>query len=220
MTRPGHTTVTLSAAILRGEMTRAAGAGNAWPRQMHRAEVLETPPPCYRTSPVWEVRRMNTNSTRRVKDLFRGDAKWCNSCQSYLSLDAFHKCAGKRGGVSALCKKCRLSRDRRHKRFDGIATNCYYCGRELHEGQATTDHVIPRVMGGTDDSSNLVPACLTCNTTKKDHTIEGFRALLERKRDGVPYFNKQQLAYLGSVGFEFPVSDDRIVFWFESEGER
>ena len=32
----------------------------------------------------------------------------------------------------------------------------------------TTDHVIPKKRGGTDDDSNLVAACRRCNSRKKD----------------------------------------------------
>lgn len=41
---------------------------------------------------------------------------------------------------------------------------CFYCG-----GLATTaDHVMPKALGGTDDPSNLVAACLPCNSSKRD----------------------------------------------------
>ena len=43
---------------------------------------------------------------------------------------------------------------------------CVYCGKtyELHE--LTLDHVHPRVFGGADFTSNLVPACTCCNQKK------------------------------------------------------
>ena len=41
---------------------------------------------------------------------------------------------------------------------------CRYCG-----GPATTaDHVIPKSRGGSDDPSNLVAACRSCNSAKRD----------------------------------------------------
>jgi 5-methylcytosine-specific restriction endonuclease McrA len=39
---------------------------------------------------------------------------------------------------------------------------CRYCGRAAD----TADHIIPRHKGGTDDASNLVAACRTCNCSK------------------------------------------------------
>lgn len=41
---------------------------------------------------------------------------------------------------------------------------CVYC----NEAPATeADHYIPRKHGGSDDLSNLVPACWRCNNTKR-----------------------------------------------------
>lgn len=40
---------------------------------------------------------------------------------------------------------------------------CAYCGSEE---KMTRDHVIPLSRGGTNDISNLVPACLRCNLRK------------------------------------------------------
>jgi 5-methylcytosine-specific restriction endonuclease McrA len=41
---------------------------------------------------------------------------------------------------------------------------CSYCGGVAD----TTDHVIPKKRGGTDDDSNLVAACRPCNSRKRD----------------------------------------------------
>jgi len=39
---------------------------------------------------------------------------------------------------------------------------CFYC-----KGKATqTDHIIPISRGGTDEPTNLVPACRPCNSKK------------------------------------------------------
>jgi hypothetical protein len=40
---------------------------------------------------------------------------------------------------------------------------CAYCGSN-HD--LTLDHVKPKVRGGRDDASNLVPACRICNRSK------------------------------------------------------
>ena len=42
------------------------------------------------------------------------------------------------------------------------AHTCGYCGREA----TTVDHIIAKVNGGTDDESNLISCCKTCNSTK------------------------------------------------------
>jgi 5-methylcytosine-specific restriction endonuclease McrA len=45
---------------------------------------------------------------------------------------------------------------------------CFYCG--VAE-QITIDHVIAIARGGVDGISNLVPACKSCNSQKRDLTI-------------------------------------------------
>ena len=42
---------------------------------------------------------------------------------------------------------------------------CGYCGQPA----TTVDHVTPKSRGGTDDEGNLMAACLSCNSGKRDH---------------------------------------------------
>lgn len=41
---------------------------------------------------------------------------------------------------------------------------CHWCGRTAD----TADHLIPLSRGGTNDPENVVPACRSCNSRKKD----------------------------------------------------
>ena len=41
---------------------------------------------------------------------------------------------------------------------------CSYCGSE---GNPSIDHLIPRIMGGADESDNLILACRACNSSKR-----------------------------------------------------
>lgn len=43
---------------------------------------------------------------------------------------------------------------------------CRYCGVTAPEAKLVVDHVIPEVLGGTTDPSNLVTACEPCNSGK------------------------------------------------------
>lgn len=43
---------------------------------------------------------------------------------------------------------------------------CRYCGATAPDVQLTVDHVVPVVLGGTDDPDNLVTACVDCNAGK------------------------------------------------------
>jgi 5-methylcytosine-specific restriction endonuclease McrA len=51
---------------------------------------------------------------------------------------------------------------------------CVYCGSKK---RITMDHVIPISRGGTHGIGNLVPACLSCNSSKRDKTIMEWRKL-------------------------------------------
>jgi 5-methylcytosine-specific restriction endonuclease McrA len=44
---------------------------------------------------------------------------------------------------------------------------CHYCGRETPAAELTMDHIVPIARGGKSTKGNVVPACKTCNTHKK-----------------------------------------------------
>lgn len=44
---------------------------------------------------------------------------------------------------------------------------CHYCGDQFAPADLTMDHIVPVSRGGRSTKSNLVPACKTCNTKKK-----------------------------------------------------
>jgi 5-methylcytosine-specific restriction endonuclease McrA len=52
---------------------------------------------------------------------------------------------------------------------------CAYCGEEK---PLTRDHDIPLSRGGTDDITNIIPACRLCNSKKRTRTAVEFNALL------------------------------------------
>lgn len=60
---------------------------------------------------------------------------------------------------------------------------CAYCGDIL---PTTVDHVIPVSRGGTNDRSNLVPACTSCNMEKLTFTPEEWREWREAEGYGWP----------------------------------
>lgn len=47
---------------------------------------------------------------------------------------------------------------------------CRYCGATAPDTPLTVDHVTPVVLGGSDDPSNLVAACVDCNAGKTSTT--------------------------------------------------
>lgn len=60
-------------------------------------------------------------------------------------------------------------------------SKCHYCGNETEKDQRTADHRIPLGKGGPHSASNLVMACWTCNSSKRDLSEEEF---LERMKNG------------------------------------
>ena len=59
---------------------------------------------------------------------------------------------------------------------------CQYCGRT--SGMMTTDHIIPRALGGTDSWENCVCACLECNNRKGNRPLKeaGMKLMHKPKR--------------------------------------
>ena len=94
--------------------------------------------------------------------------------------------------------------------------HCWYCGLTLDPFDTfTLDHVIPTAMGGTDEPSNLVAACKSCNSSKCKKSINEYRAHILRKRGQV--FSTEQEAWLRSKGIALPPPDP-LLFYFETEG--
>jgi 5-methylcytosine-specific restriction endonuclease McrA len=56
---------------------------------------------------------------------------------------------------------------------------CAYCHQDR---QLTMDHVVPISRGGKHSIGNLVPACKSCNSAKRDKFISEWKAGVVRKR--------------------------------------
>lgn len=74
----------------------------------------------------------------------------------------------------ALTNQALFARDRRM---------CMYCGEQCPVSLLTRDHIVPRVLGGKDQWTNVTSACKPCNQNKAGMTLEqaGMRLL------AVPY---------------------------------
>lgn len=44
---------------------------------------------------------------------------------------------------------------------------CYWCLQSVPARELTMDHIVPLARGGKTTKGNVVPACKTCNTKKK-----------------------------------------------------
>jgi CRISPR/Cas system Type II protein with McrA/HNH and RuvC-like nuclease domain len=48
---------------------------------------------------------------------------------------------------------------------------CAYCDRQLNEGTATIDHIVPKHKGGHNTRNNLACACSNCNKAKGSQSV-------------------------------------------------
>lgn len=56
---------------------------------------------------------------------------------------------------------------------DGCA--CVWCGAAVEQGaQLTLDHVVPHVKGGSNLETNLVTACIRCNSSRGKRSVPAF----------------------------------------------
>jgi 5-methylcytosine-specific restriction endonuclease McrA len=58
----------------------------------------------------------------------------------------------------------------RRNLFSRDKNKCQYCGKRFSATDLTLDHVVPRVQGGGNSWTNLVCACMKCNTRKGGRT--------------------------------------------------
>lgn len=101
----------------------------------------------------------------------------------------------------------KLARIEIHAKFGG---RCAYCGGEITLKQMQVDHVIPLLRGqsdqslagyaplgiaarerGTNDVSNLYPACRPCNQLKSSYSLEDFRAQVDWNSESLRKYNCQ-----------------------------
>jgi 5-methylcytosine-specific restriction endonuclease McrA len=66
----------------------------------------------------------------------------------------------------------------RHNIMKRDAFQCLYCGSTKN---LTLDHMIPKSRGGDSSWTNLVTACMRCNTRKGDRTPEEAGLILKQK---------------------------------------
>jgi 5-methylcytosine-specific restriction endonuclease McrA len=63
---------------------------------------------------------------------------------------------------------------------------CQYCGKKT--GMMTTDHIVPKALGGEESWENLVCACLECNNQKGQRSLKQVRMKLIKKPKKPNYF--------------------------------
>lgn len=74
-----------------------------------------------------------------------------------------------------------------HQEFQELCKStdyhCWYCHKKFDK--LTVDHMTPIARGGSNDITNIAPACLSCNTSKRDTTPLEFISYLVNSRTRV-----------------------------------
>jgi len=115
---------------------------------------------------MWEY---ETAETDRERD------KHMASAHQLRLLVAPKKCR-KRGHSSSWIRK-----EKRARVYERDRWICVYCTRGHYPRDLTLDHVVPRSKGGTNDVSNLVTACRSCNSSLQNATYKDLHAWCRRK---------------------------------------
>lgn len=100
----------------------------------------------------------------------------------------------------------------RQQVFDKYNGHCAYCGCEI-SNKWQVDHIWPKSDGGSNDISNLNPACCSCNNYKSTHDLEFFRKEIhkqvERLRRDKPTFRMAER--FGQI----TCNQKPVIFYFE-----
>lgn len=109
----------------------------------------------------------------------------------------------------AFSKKTRLSV---YEKYGG---RCAYCGREIAFKDMQVDHFIPQKgwsESGSNDISNLMPACRMCNHYKRAHSLETFRSYIRE----IPRKLRENYIYKVGVVYGNVIENEKpVVFFFE-----
>lgn len=94
---------------------------------------------------------------------FKGRRSKCYSCAVPYTRTC-KTCNKNINGERVFCGECRTRKIIKILEEDSI---CVYCENKAD----SIDHVLARTRGGTDDESNLVPACFSCNASKSNKLL-------------------------------------------------
>lgn len=98
---------------------------------------------------------------------------------------------------------------------------CQYCGTFLNADNTKAwhvDHVISIKLGGNNELSNLLLACVPCNTRKSGYDLEYFRGMMAINQSQYKdVINFKQATKLESLGVELDLPD--YTFFFEAQSD-
>jgi hypothetical protein len=72
-----------------------------------------------------------------------------------------------------------IAKSTRQALYHRDADRCVYCGASEADGATLSlDHRVAWALGGTNEATNLLTACVSCNSAKQHRTIRGWLAYL------------------------------------------
>lgn len=69
---------------------------------------------------------------------------------------------------------------------------CKYCGRKAPDVVLSIDHIHPKSKGGTNETKNLVTACVDCNREKGDMVLTQNVVSIRKARMGDSIFEYER----------------------------
>lgn len=91
------------------------------------------------------------------------------------------------------------------RRFAEFNDCCAYCGKPESSEMLHIDHFLPVSKGGTHVLGNLVPACKTCNYSKRNHHPEKWYKKQE-------FFDKKRWQFILKILNKTPKNIDQLSF--------
>lgn len=111
----------------------------------------------------------------RYRDQFGPDYDWVRTVRMHIAVPKIIRVLGYDRLPSQTVKLNRrniYARDTNH---------CQYCGKKFPTSELTLDHIVPRTQGGKSSWTNLVCACVACNSRKGGRTPHEAHMKLLRK---------------------------------------
>jgi 5-methylcytosine-specific restriction endonuclease McrA len=100
----------------------------------------------------------------RYRDQFTADYDWVRTVRLHIAVPKIIRLLGYDRLPNQTVKLNRrniYARDHNH---------CQYCGQKFPTSELTLDHIVPRAHGGKSSWTNLVCACVACNSRKGGRT--------------------------------------------------
>lgn len=108
-----------------------------------------------------------------------------------------------------------ISKAVRQRVYEKCGGRCAYCGREIAYKDMQVDHFVAKrgwSENGSDDISNLMPACRMCNHYKRANSLEVFRKYIAE----IPRKLRENYIYKVGVAYGNIIENEKtIVFYFE-----